>query len=132
MRGAELCSKSLSAWTRRYATKRATAASNAGSTLWCARARARLAGTMPNAQPVLLAPYQRSVDVTPHAADAIDTNSRPCDALFVGVAGDINVRLAGNSADAVFTLPAGAILTCAITHVRASSTTAGQIKALWT
>jgi hypothetical protein len=58
--------------------------------------------------------------IVPHATNALTHQTR---AVYVGGAGDITLRLSGDSADITLVgVVAGTILPVAATHVRATST----------
>lgn len=67
--------------------------------------------------------------VTPHATDPLANVSK---GLYVGGAGDIACRLAGDSADVTFVaVPVGTVLPIRVSHVRATGTTATNILNLY-
>lgn len=67
--------------------------------------------------------------VTPHATNAISPVPR---ALYIGGAGDVALRAAGDGADVTFVgLTAGSILPVRAQYVRATGTTATNIVALY-
>ncbi len=65
-----------------------------------------------------------AVAVTPHASNPVGLDNASW--LFIGVAGAVTMKLVGQAADSVVTLPAGAYR-FAVTHVRATGTTATGI-----
>lgn len=66
--------------------------------------------------------------ITPHATDEVNPIPR---ALYVGVAGNLTVRLMNDSADVLFVgVPAGTVLPIRPQYVRASGTTAGSLVGL--
>jgi hypothetical protein len=67
------------------------------------------------------------VAVTPSDATVLQTTK----AIYVGGAGNVTVKMAGDSANILFTaVPVGTILPIAVTQVRATGTTATAIVAL--
>lgn len=76
----------------------------------------------------LSAPATRSFPITPHATDELVRVTR---AIFVGSAGNLTVRFAGDSADVTLTgLQAGVVYPFRLSAVRAAGTTAGALVGL--
>lgn len=74
----------------------------------------------------------RCTTITPHAADPIDAGGSRPRALYVGTTGDVAVKFLGDSTEVVFVaVPAGTLLPIRPTHLVATTTTAGDIVALW-
>lgn len=71
------------------------------------------------------APAENAAAVTP-GAGALSNTTR---ALYIGVAGDITVTMAGGGSVSFAAVPAGTVLPIAVTHVTAA--TATSIVALW-
>jgi hypothetical protein len=68
-----------------------------------------------------------ATSVSPHDTNALDLTS----ALYVGVGGDIVVTMADGGNDATFkNVPSGTFLPIAVTHVKASGTSATHILAI--
>lgn len=75
-------------------------------------------------------PAKLAEAVTP--ADGSDLPSGPCKSLYVGGAGNIVVHMAGDDAQVTFVgVVAGSILPIQVARVRATSTTATNIVALY-
>lgn len=67
-------------------------------------------------------PASGAFAITPHDTNAL---SEPIRGLYVGVAGDVTVRMLRGSTDVLFkAVPAGTILPIRVTHIRATGTTA--------
>jgi hypothetical protein len=76
----------------------------------------------------LSAPATRSFTITPHATDELARVTR---AIFVGSAGNLTVRFAGDAADRTLTgLLAGAVYPFRLSAVRVAGTTAGALVGL--
>lgn len=67
--------------------------------------------------------------VTPH--DSTDITDGPCDALWVGVGGDVVVVPQGGSAVTFKNVPSGFLLLTKTKRVNATNTTATDIVALY-
>jgi len=67
--------------------------------------------------------------VTP--ADGSDLPDGTCNALYIGVAGDVSVDFSADNTANVITAPAGAILPGPFTRVRSTSTSATGIYAIY-
>jgi hypothetical protein len=68
--------------------------------------------------------------ITPHDTNASIVGSPT--AIYVGVAGNIALRLVGDSADVTFVgAAAGSILPLEASHIRSTSTTATNLVALY-
>lgn len=72
---------------------------------------------------------QNAVAVTPD--NSTDLPGGPCRALYVGTTGDISLIPAGGSSAVTFAAVAVGILPVAVKRVRATSTTATNIVALY-
>lgn len=73
-------------------------------------------------------PAVNALAVTP--SDSTDLTAAPCRALYVGTGGNISAVVGGNTV--TFTgVPSGSILPVRISRVRATSTTASNIIALY-
>lgn len=76
------------------------------------------------------APYRQAYAANVHATEALLTHADdsvvPTRAISIGAGGNVACRLVGNSADVTLVLPAG-IHKLAVTHIRASGTTATGI-----
>lgn len=74
--------------------------------------------------------HKRAIAVTPHDTNPLANGTT--NMLFVGGAGNITVRMVDMSTDTVFTgVAAGTLLPIAVTHVRATGTTATNMVALY-
>jgi hypothetical protein len=74
-------------------------------------------------------PYSDAAAVTTSDANDLTNISR---ALYVGVAGDVTVTMAGGEANILFkAVPAGTVLRIRVSRVWATGTTATNITALW-
>jgi hypothetical protein len=73
-------------------------------------------------------PAVYAVAVTPHATNAL---AEVPQALYVGVGGDLTVRMLGGTADIVVKAAANGYHPLRVTHVRATGTTATDILALY-
>ena len=72
--------------------------------------------------------YKEAAAVTPHATDA--QTLMPCDAVYVGTAGNLEVIMK-NGTTVVFTgVKAGTVLPIGVNRVLAANTTASNIVAL--
>ena len=75
----------------------------------------------------IIAPARYAVVTTPSDATLLQTTK----ALYVGGAGNVTVKMAGDGVNILFTaIPAGTVLPIAVTQVRATGTTATAIVAL--
>jgi hypothetical protein len=78
---------------------------------------------------------ENALAVTPHASNpakgAGSADAGPV-ALYVGTGGNLTVKVRWSATDVVLkNVPSGTILPVAVTHVRATGTTATDIVALW-
>lgn len=74
--------------------------------------------------------YRSSKAVALHDTNPISPGGLPCGAIIPGTAGNITCRLAGDAADVVIAVLAGVKYDLALTHIRATGTTATNIVAL--
>lgn len=75
------------------------------------------------------APAQNAEVVTPHDSDTLAQVSR---ALYIGVAGDVTVQMAGTGTAILFkSVPAGTVLPIRVTRVNATGTTATTMVSLY-
>ncbi len=73
----------------------------------------------------LNAPAAQSIVVAPHDSTALTLVTK---ALYVGVGGDVAVRLVGDTSDRLFkNVPNGGVLDVRASHVRATGTSATSI-----
>jgi hypothetical protein len=76
-------------------------------------------------------PFYASKAITPHATNPI-LDGEPCRAIYVGGGGNAVVRFDRDSSDTTLNgLVAGQVYHFAITHVRATGTTATNLVALY-
>lgn len=79
-----------------------------------------------------ITPYAHAKAITPTDTDF--TNDQFTRAIYVGVTGNLAVRMAGDQGDAdvIFTaVPAGEVLRLRVKQIRSTGTTATNIVALW-
>ena len=83
---------------------------------------------LPGRETASLAPLDFAATITPNDS----TTFLRTRALWVGGAGNIVVRMAGDAADQTLVgVPAGTLLPIAVDRVKATNTTATSIVALW-
>ena len=76
----------------------------------------------------LTSPPEQAVAVVPADGTDLACVTR---ALYVGVAGDVSVRMQGGAEVTLAAVPAGALLPLRVTRVLAAGTSATAIVALW-
>lgn len=76
----------------------------------------------------LSSPATHAAAVTPDDDDALAAKPR---ALYVGVAGDVEVIMLGGETVVFTAVPAGTMLPIRVTHVKAANTDASNIVAVW-
>ena len=77
-----------------------------------------------------LAPAQSAFAITPH--DTNELSKKPTRAIFVGIGGDVSVKLTDDTNAVVFkNVPSGSILPIGCYLVMATNTTATNILALY-
>ena len=76
----------------------------------------------------LTSPVENSLAVTPNDGTDLSTTTR---ALWVGVAGDINIDTKGGGTVTLKNVAAGSLLPFRVSRVWATGTTATDIVALW-
>lgn len=73
--------------------------------------------------------FDKSFAITPHDTNPLAATTK---AIYVGGAGAIVARLAGDSSDRTFSaVPVGTVLRVRATHIRSTSTTATNLVALY-
>lgn len=76
----------------------------------------------------LTSPPEHAVAILPDDTGDLAITTR---ALFVGLAGDVTVRMAGGGVVTLANVPAGTLLPIRVDRVLATGTTAGAILGLW-
>ena len=76
----------------------------------------------------LTSPPEHGFGVVPSDQTALPNATR---ALYVGVAGDVAVRLVGGDSVTLTNLPSGTLIPLRVTHVLGTGTTATGIVGLW-
>ena len=80
-------------------------------------------------RPPSSAPARHAFGITPHATNVF---ANPTRGLFVGVGGDVNVRMAGSQSDHVFkNVPSGTTLVIEVDRVYVANTTATDMIGLY-
>jgi hypothetical protein len=78
--------------------------------------------TGPAVRPPSTNPARNAFDITPHATNTLAAVTR---GLYVGVGGDVNVRLVGSQSDHIFkNVPSGTTLAIEVDRVYVANTTA--------
>lgn len=73
-------------------------------------------------------PYSYAVEVTPSDVDPLDVVAQ---ALYIGAAGDVDVTTLGGDDVLFAAVPAGTTIPIAVSHVKAATTSASGIIALY-